>query len=123
MNKAQCPFKLSKDNNILVICEPLGNIYSYYNKIDNQKFIHVNSDMPFWIQNFSVAYCLYFALHDIEYDFLTNKKNYKIDPLRFAIKVLCYNMEFSEFKKLAHKDGLFNNLNNYYQNMLELYHA
>ena len=123
MNKAQCPFKFAKDNNILIIAEPLGSIYGYYNKCLNQKFIHINSELPFWIQNFTTAYQLYYALQDEEYIFLTKKLNYKNDGLKFATDLLCYKMEFSEFKQLALRDGLAHNLHHYYKCMNELIYA
>ena len=68
--KARCPYEVAKENNILIINEPLGNIDGYYNKINGQKFIHVNSDASDWSKEYIIAHELYFALLDVEYKFL-----------------------------------------------------
>lgn len=120
MTRVQCPYLLSKENYITIISEPLGNIYGFYNKQNNNKFIHINSDVPFWIQNFTVAYELFYALNDLEYYFLTNQKKYEHEALQFAINLLCYEMSFEEFQKLANKDGLINDQHEYYNSMMKL---
>lgn len=88
----RCPFAIAKKNNILVICEPLGNIEGYYNKVNDQKFIHVNSDLSNWYRTFVVAYQLYNALYDMEYQFLIkNKCNCKNEAYKFALALLYYD--------------------------------
>ena len=39
------PYDIAKINRIVVILEPLGKIYEYYNKTSNQRFIHVNENL------------------------------------------------------------------------------
>lgn len=41
------PFDIAEGEKIIIIREPLGSIRGYYNKYARQKFIHVNSDMPY----------------------------------------------------------------------------
>ena len=92
--KTACPYQIAKKNNVIVIPESLGNISGYYNKVNEQKFIHVNSDLSEWVQTFIVAYQLYYALQDIEYQFLTfNKSDHESDAFKFAIALLCYDHE------------------------------
>ena len=92
--KTSCPYKIAKNNNILVICEPLGNIEGYYNKVNDQKFIHVNSDLSNWYMTFVVAYQLYNAIHDLEYQFLIKDNcDHKDEAYKFAVSLLYYNHE------------------------------
>ena len=92
--KTRCPYKIAKKNNILIICEPLGNIEGYYNKVNNQKFIHVNSDLSNWYKTFVVAYQLYYAIHDVEYRFLIKENcNHKTEAHKFAVALLYYDHE------------------------------
>ncbi|EOZ2853514.1 ImmA/IrrE family metallo-endopeptidase [Listeria monocytogenes] len=92
--KTSNPFKIAKENNILVICEPLGNIEGYYNKVNDQKFIHVNSDLSDWYMTFVVAHQLYYALVDVEYQFLI-KENYnqRTEAHKFAVALLYYDFD------------------------------
>ena len=88
--KTRCPYKIANEKAILIIHEPLGNIYGYYNKINEQKFIHVNSDLNNWCSSFVVAYQLYNALNNKEYQFfIKGKCNYNSEAFHFAVALLC----------------------------------
>lgn len=39
------PFKIAKKRNIVILYEPLGEIFGYYNKIKRIQFIHLNEDL------------------------------------------------------------------------------
>lgn len=39
------PFEIASAENIIIIKEPLGSIYGYYNKKYRQQFIHINCDI------------------------------------------------------------------------------
>lgn len=92
--KTRCPYKIAKKNDIFIICEPLGNIEGYYNKVNDQKFIHVNSDLSNWSRTFVVAYQLYYAIHDLEYQFLIKENhNTNNDAHKFAVALLYYDFE------------------------------
>lgn len=58
-------FEIAKGLGILVIGEPLGKIDGYYNKIEGQKIIHVNTDLPLWLQKFAVGCQLYYVIKDM----------------------------------------------------------
>ncbi len=56
-------FETAKKNNVVIVVEPLANIYAYYNKIENQKFIHVNENISEHTRKYLIAHLLYFAIH------------------------------------------------------------
>ena len=92
--KTGCPYKIAIKNDILIIEENLGEVQGYYNEINNQKFIHVNSDLSDWFKTFVVAYQLYYALQNIEYQFTTICScDHKGDAYKFAATLLYYNYE------------------------------
>lgn len=57
------PYIIAKENNILIVAEPLAKIGGYYNKVMNQKFIHINDGLPEHFQKYIVAFLLRSALH------------------------------------------------------------
>ena len=56
-------FETAKKNNVVIVVEPLANIYAYYNKIENQKFIHVNENISEHTRKYLIAHLLYFTIH------------------------------------------------------------
>ncbi len=46
-HKTNNPFEIAKEKNIIVIREPLGSIYGYYNKYARQRFIHINCNLDY----------------------------------------------------------------------------
>lgn len=86
-----------KQNNILVVNEPLGKINGYYNKVNDQKIIHVNSELTVWYGKFVVAYQLYYALNNIEYKFWLNGTcDFGSDAFKFATSLLCNDHDTTE---------------------------
>ena len=97
-------YQIAKENKILVIDEPLGIIDGYYNKVDGKKFIHVNSTLPELYKKFVVAHQLYYAINDIDYRFLINKRfNADYEAKKYALDLL-------DVKKLLKQYGSINNL-------------
>ena len=91
-NKDLCD--ILKENNILVVQEPLGSIGGYYNEVNKQKYIHVNSDLSTWYSMFVIAYQLYNALNNIEYKFwFNNSYDYRSEAFIFAIELIGYDRE------------------------------
>ena len=89
-NKTLCD--ILKENNILVVQEPLGSIGGYYNEINDQKIIHVNSDLSTWYSMFVIAYQLYNAINNIEYKFwFNNSHDYRSEAFIFAIELIGYD--------------------------------
>lgn len=92
--KTCCLYSIVEELGIIIIEEPLGYIKGYYNKVDEQKFIHVNSDLSEWYQKFAVAQQLYYALQDMEYQFTTiTYVDHKSDAFQFALALLYYDGE------------------------------
>lgn len=53
------PFAIAKKSSALIIREPLGNIYGYYDNTSGQKFIHLNDSLPEYYQGYVAAHMLY----------------------------------------------------------------
>ena len=103
--KTRSPYIIAKKNGIHIILEPLGNVQGYYNQIGNQKFIHVNSDLSDWFQTFIVACQLYYALQNMEYQFMTiGNCDHKSDAYKFAVTLLYY--DYHEQEKTKHDYSL-----------------
>lgn len=85
------PYVVAKNFNIIVVVENLGVVDSYYNKMENQKFIHINHKISSWGKKFALAYQLYFALKDIEYVFVNiDNQNKNNEAIKFAFSLLYY---------------------------------
>lgn len=50
------PIKISKQKGIIVLYEDLGQIYGYYNKVNQIKFIHINKNLSFCNQVFTTIH-------------------------------------------------------------------
>ena len=71
---SQNPYEIARKENIIVVFEPLGNIYGYYNTVLGLKFIHINEDVPEHLQRNIVSHLLYPALNSKkEIQFITRK--------------------------------------------------
>lgn len=57
------PYIIAKENNIIIVVEPLAKIGGYYNKVMNQKFIHINDELPEHFQEHIIAFLLCGALN------------------------------------------------------------
>lgn len=102
-------FEIAKGLGILVIGEPLGKIDGYYNKIEGQKIIHVNTDLPLWLQKFAVGCQLYYVIKDIELQFeLRLKYELNEDAIRFATFLYTDFAALEEFgfERLAVEHGI-----------------
>ena len=71
------PYIVAKKFNIIVVVENLGIVDCYYNKIEGQKFIHINNKISVGGQKFALAYQLFFAIKDIEYVFVNINNHFK----------------------------------------------
>lgn len=68
------PYEIARKENIIVVFEPLGNIYGYYNIVLGVRFIHINEDVPEHFQRDIVSRLLYPALNSKEeIQFITRK--------------------------------------------------
>ena len=81
------PFEVARKNDVVIVVEPLANIYAYYNKIENRKFIHINDSLPEYSRNYLIAYMLYFALEG-KSDIYLLSKNFSEPAHQFAINLL-----------------------------------
>ena len=71
---SQNPYEIARKENIIVVFEPLGKIYGYYNNVLGLKFIHINEDVSEHLQRDIVEYLLYPALNNKEeIQFITRK--------------------------------------------------
>lgn len=99
-------FEIAKKNNVMIVVEPLANIYGYYNKIENQKFIHINDVLPEYSIKYLIAHMLYFALHEEdEIHMLSKCFDCEKDAIEFALKLIKLKGDLSEEdrKKLFHR--------------------
>lgn len=95
------PFEIAARKNILVICEPLGTIRGYYNRVYRQRMIHLNSDITSGEAVYVCAHELGHALlhPDSNTPFLKRSTLYSVDRLeneanRFAAELLLPDGEF-----------------------------
>lgn len=108
------PFEIAKQNDIFIISEPLGNIYGYYENQLEQKFIHVNDDLPAYYKKYVVAHLLYrFFTKPHEMLFLKKKRGlnftqFEIEANRFAVHLTFDKEEFNRYNSL---DDYFKSLN------------
>lgn len=68
------PYQVAKDNNVLVIAEPLGAVLGYYGKVADQKIIHVHEELPEYFHRYVVAHMLYGAIERPEEMLLLKEK-------------------------------------------------
>ena len=68
------PYEIARKENIIVVFEPLGNIYGYYNNVLGIRFIHINENVQEHLQRDIVECLLYPALNNKEkIQFITRK--------------------------------------------------
>jgi len=60
--KANDPYKIAKDNGVLVVAEPLATVYGYYSRVEGQRIIHINDQLSEYLQRYVAANMLYGAL-------------------------------------------------------------
>ncbi len=94
------PFELADYLSIIVIREPLGQIYGYHNYVYRQHFIHINSALDDIHARFTAAHELgHVILHPaINTSFLTrftfiNGARIERQANTFAVTLLCYGIE------------------------------
>ena len=54
--KTRNPFDIANEKNILIIYEPLGSIFGYYNRCYKQNFIHINQELDGFDATFTCAH-------------------------------------------------------------------
>lgn len=89
------PFYIANRIGILVLFEPLGSIYGYYNYYKRIKMIHINDQLDETLQRFTCAHELGHALlhHDINTTFLKSKTFFSTEKIEreantFAVELL-----------------------------------
>lgn len=86
------PYQIARENNVIIIAEPLANIHGYYNNVMNRKFIHVSETIPEYFRRFVVAHLLYGVIHNPdEMMFLYERNTFtktEIEANKFAHKLL-----------------------------------
>lgn len=96
------PYTIARLENIILVDEDLGNVYGYYHKVDQQKFIHVNENVPEFFHRYILAHLLYPALNDLkDMQFIKQKASYyfsskEADSNKFAIELLVDEEELKE---------------------------
>lgn len=58
------PYNIAKQHNILIIGEPLGDFHGYYQNIDDQKIIHINTRIPRVFHKYAIAFLVYGAINN-----------------------------------------------------------
>ncbi len=98
------PYDIAKENNIIVLKTPLGNVYGFYKYIKRNKFIFVNCDVDEQMQLLACSHELGHAiLHTRENTiwlqsftlFSTNRL--EIEANLFALSLLSYYDKFDFF--------------------------
>jgi len=99
------PFYIANRIGILVLFEPLGSIYGYYNYYKRIKMIHINDQLDETLQRFTCAHELGHALlhHDINTTFLKSKTFFSTEKIEreantFAVELLMPDEYLYEFK-------------------------
>lgn len=101
------PYVIAKENNIIIIGEPLATVSGYYSNIMGKKFIHVNDALPGYYRRYVVAHLLYTALNNPnEMAFLKEKQAPKFLPDEiaanyYAINLLLDGGKFESFDALG----------------------
>ena len=114
-HQSRNPYEIARKENIIVVFEPLGNIYGYYNNAMGQKFIHINEELPEYFQRYVVTHLLYKAFtNSDEMQFLKQKTSNRftaseIEANKFAA-YLKYDekelMEAGSFKQALRNHGM-----------------
>lgn len=106
------PFTAAKSLGIIVLYEPLGSVRGYYSKARRQKFIHINDDLPEYLQRFVCAHELgHSILHpDASTPFLRNNTLFSVDKLeiaanRFAACFLLSDNDLREYLQCEYTTG------------------
>ena len=103
------PYEIARKENIIVVFEPLGNIYGYYNNAMGQKFIHINEELPEYFQRYVVAHLLYKAFtNSDEMQFLKQKISRKHTPSEIEANKFAIYLAF-DVNELE-KSGFFEQL-------------
>lgn len=102
------PYQMTKQHDVFIIGEPLGDFHGYYNNIDGQKIIHVNTRVPQPFQKYVVAFLLYGAINkpnEILYLKKTNQEYtaHELKAALFALKLLTNDL-LSDFAKSCKSD-------------------
>ena len=99
------PFYIANRIGILVLFEPLGSIYGYYNYYKRIKMIHINDQSDETLQRFTCAHELGHALlhHDINTTFLKSKTFFSTEKIEreantFAVELLMPDEYLYELK-------------------------
>lgn len=91
------PYEIARKENIIVVFEPLGNIYGYYNNAMEQKFIHINEELPEYFQRYVVSHLLYKAFTNTdEMQFLKQKVSRKYTPSEIEANKFAIYLTFDE---------------------------
>lgn len=97
------PFYIADHKGIVVLHEPLGNIYGYYNYYKRIKIIHINEKLNKKMQRFTCAHELGHALlhHDINTTFLKSETFFSTNKIEreantFAVELLMPDSYLSE---------------------------
>lgn len=104
-NNFSTPFEYAEHLNIRLIYENLGAINGYYNKMNRQKFIHINSNIKDHEKTFTCAHELGHALlhPSVNTSFLLNSTLLSVNKLEieantFAINLLISDEELEHYK-------------------------
>lgn len=103
-------FATAKKNNVVIVVEPLANVYGYYNKIENQKFIHINDSLLECSRTYLTAHLLYYALHqEDEIHLLSKDFAEEKDAIKYAFEMLQVKEDIPEedMKKLFERLNRF----------------
>ena len=119
------PFDLAACLGIKVIFEDLGTINGYYNKQLRMKQIHINQNLPEYIQKLTYAHELGHALihPNANTPFLRNSTFYSVDKLEieantFAAELLISDDDIEEYKDFTVEQ--FSRLTGYHEELIRL---
>lgn len=91
------PYEIARKENIIVVFEPLGNIYGYYNNAIGQKFIHINEELPEYFQRYVVTHLLYKAFNNSdEMQFLKQKTSNRFTASEIEANKFAAYLKFDE---------------------------
>lgn len=106
------PFTAAKSLGIIVSYEPLGSVRGYYSKARRQKFIHINDDLPEYLQRFVCAHELgHSVLHPnantpfLRANTLLSINKLEIEANCFAACLLLPDNELCEYLEYEYTSG------------------
>ena len=109
-HKTRDPYKIAKQNGIMIIAEPLGKVCGYYNSINNKNFIHINESLPAYYRRYVVAHMLYrFFTNPADMLFLKEKTGLHFTDHEKRANAFAVNLLFDE-----QKVEQFENLDEYF---------